>query len=169
MLNKLDRLPVEDPEQELFPDTSFLSRENQDRVKELFAKMGDPDDLNDPKWTITKTEMKELKAFLDGLPLMGPHDSFAGPSLEIPRGLQSHFTWREQNAKNFRQYTFFQLKAVQKVRFVELCRQYGWTDEDEGFPRHTRNLAALCRWAPEDQAEMHAFLDEAAKPYKWLP
>ena len=53
-----------------------------------------------------------------------------------------------------------QLKTVQKVRFVELCRQYGWLDEE----RSSWRMPFLRRWAPDDQAEMRALLDEAAKP-----
>jgi hypothetical protein len=66
---------------------------------------------------------------------------------------------------------FHKLKAVQKVRFVELCRKYGWNGE---YPRDRSHrfesgrwgipgLLPLSEWEPEDEAELRTLLDAAEK------
>jgi hypothetical protein len=165
MLNKLDKLstPVENDRGNC-PDISLLSPEQQDRVHELFAKIGRTDD-GDWDCTITPAEIHELRNLLDGLPLCDKDQGFAGPNLEIPWTLCYHFTllkWREQNRQAWPSDNFHDLKAVQKVRFVELCRRYGW---DGGAPH---GIVSFSQWQPEDEAEIRSLLDDAAKPSKYF-
>ena len=106
-----------EPKEESVPDISLLSPEQQDRYQELADKL-----LADES-SITPAEVEELNKLLKGLPLVGRHDKFGGPDLEIPDSLAFHFKWTEQRGKfPYRFYDFRCLKAVQKVRFVELCR-----------------------------------------------
>ena len=99
-------------DEDLLPDISFLSSEQQDRYSELADKL-----LADPS-PITAAGVQELDRLLNGLPLIGPYDPFAGPNLEIPDALVFHFKWTEQRGKlPYRYYDFGSLKAVQKVRF----------------------------------------------------
>lgn len=159
MLNKLDRLSPQPEDDQLVPDISMLSPEGQDRVWELFAKLGNPKDAN---WapTMTEEEFVEFEAMLKVLPHIGPHDPDGGPDLDIPRSLQSYWTW-SQKAAGWRSYGFHKLKAVQKVRFVEMCRHYGWR---EGA-NIKETMWPLSDWAEKDQLEMSALLSAAGRFY----
>ena len=146
-----------EPKEESVPDISLLSPEQQDRYQELADKL-----LADES-SITPAEVKELNQLLKGLPLVGPHDKFGGPDLEIPDCLAFHFKWTEQRGKfPYRFYDFRRLKAVQKVRFVELCRKYGWSDGQNV----RRTLPRLYEWSPDDRAEMNGLLDAAAEAHE---
>jgi hypothetical protein len=55
---------------------------------------------------------------------------------------------------------------VQKVRFVELCRKYGWEGEypnpvrfGDRLRRDPVRLLPLSEWDPEDEAELRSLLD----------
>jgi hypothetical protein len=91
-LNNSDELAVE-PKEESVPDISLLSPEQQDRYQELADKL-----LADES-SITPAEIEELNQLLKGRPLVGPHNEFGGPDLEIPDSLVFHFKWTEQRGK----------------------------------------------------------------------
>jgi hypothetical protein len=91
-LDDLDELPPEG-EGELLPDISLLSPQQQDRYHELADKL-----LADES-PITLAEVEELDQLLRGLPLLGPHDDFTAPDLEIPNALVFRFKWTEQTGK----------------------------------------------------------------------
>ena len=167
MLNKLDKLsvPAEDDEHAI-PDISLLSPEDQDWVHDMFGKVRES--------TITESEVRELCDVLNRLPVLGPDEKFQGPRLDIPRSLEHHFqlfTWHERGRCHWPRFDFHNLKAVQKVRLVELCRRYGWEGEYP-MPRsagmmffkrgNAAHLLPLSEWDPEDEAEMRSLLDEAA-------
>ncbi|MGC1354765.1 MAG: hypothetical protein WA851_03015, partial [Xanthobacteraceae bacterium] len=120
--------------------------------------------------TITEAELGELSYLFDELPQLGPGDRFKGPSYEIPLELCSYFTHfrRRENEGVHPQFDCDKLKLVQKVRFVELCRKYGWEGEypnpNRGRGRLHRGpvrLLALSQWDPEDEAELRSLLDVA--------
>ena len=88
------------------------------------------------------------------------------------REIEMHFTlvkWREER-RYWPRFVFHKLTAVQKDRFVELCRQYGWEGE---YPRdRSRRYSTSGRWGipgllplserdPEDEAELRSLLDLA--------
>ena len=74
-----------EPKGESVPDISLLRPEQQDRYQEVADKL-----LAD-ETSITPAEIKKLNQLLKGLPLVGPHDEFGGPDLEIPNSLVFHF------------------------------------------------------------------------------
>jgi hypothetical protein len=149
-LNNADE-PAVEPKEESVPDISLLSPEQQDRYQELADKL-----LADES---SPDETEELNQLLKALPLVGPREKFSGPDLEIPDPLVFHFKWTEQRGKlPYRFFEFHRLKAVQKVRFVELCRKYGWSDGQNAG----RTLPRLHEWSPHDRAEMNGLLDAAA-------
>ena len=168
MHNRLDRVspPAEDDEHTI-PDISLLSPENRDWVDEMFAKVKEK--------TITEAEATELCDLLNGLPSLGPDDEFQGPCLEIPRSINYHFQllkWHEQGRYHWPQFDFHKLKAVQKVRLVELCRRYGWEGKypiprSAGTMFINRGSAAHMlppsEWGAEDKAELRLLLDAAEK------
>jgi hypothetical protein len=179
MHNKLDRLSgsVDDDEQTC-PDISLLSPEDQDRAHELFEKIEGVENEQEflakiNENTITEAELRELSDLFAKLPQLGPGDGFKGPSYEIPLELCSYFTHfrRRENEGVHPQFDFPKLKAVQKARFVELCRKYGWEGEypnaDRGHVwRHWAHrdpvrLLPLSQWDPEDEAELRSLLDVA--------
>jgi hypothetical protein len=154
-LDDLDELPPEG-EGELLPDISLLSPQQQDRYYELADKL-----LGD-KSPITPAEVEELDQLLRGLPHLGPHDNFTGPDLEIPDALIFHFKWTEQSGKPpYRFYDLHGLKAVQKAKFVDLCRRYGWSSGQNV----RRTLKRLHEWSLDDRAEMNSLLDAAAQAH----
>jgi hypothetical protein len=157
MLKKLDRLSVDTTEDETVPDIWLLAPKDQDRVHELFAKLGDPEGRDQ---TITPDEEQELCGMLDGLPVLGPDDRSAGPDLEVPKELQFYWTW-SQPADGWRPYDFHRLKCVQKVRFAELCAQYGYKKGMSNV-EVKQNLAHLSQWLKDDQLAMIGLLQAAS-------
>jgi hypothetical protein len=172
MHNKLDRLsvPSEDDEHTC-PDISLLSPEDQDWVDEMFEKIRAGEEGSEN--VISDAEARKLIDLLNELPLLGRDDKFAGPDLNIPREIESHFQlakWHEEGRQRWPRFELHKLKAVQKVRFVELCRKYGWEGE---YPRdHSRHyhvsgrwgipsLLPVNQWHPDDEAELRSFLDVA--------
>ncbi len=173
MHNKLDKLsvPSEDDEH-TFPDISLLSPEDQDWVDEMFEKIRAAKD--EVENVITDAEARKLVDLLNELPVLGRDDKFAGPDLDIPREIETHFQltkWHEEGRHHWPSFDFFRkLKATQKVRFVELCRKYGWEGE---YPRDRSRhyfklgswgipgLLPLSQWDPEDEAELRSLLDVA--------
>lgn len=107
------------------------------------------------------------------LPQLGPGDRFKGPSYEIPLELCSYFTHflrRENEGQVQPQFEFHKLKVVEKVRFVELCRKYGWEGEyPRDYSRHyftsgrwgIPGLLPLSQWEPDDEAELRSLMDVA--------
>ena len=179
MHNKLDRLSgsVDDGEHTC-PDISLLSPEDQDRAHELLAKIEGVENEQEflakiNENTITEAELRELSYLFDELPQLGPGDGFKGPSYEIPLELCSYFTHfrRRENEGVHPQFDCDKLKLVQKVRFVELCRKYGWEGEypnpvrfggqRHGLRRNPVNMVPLSEWDPEDEAELRSLLDVA--------
>jgi hypothetical protein len=173
MHNKLDRLaPSSEDDEHNIPDLTLLSPEDQDWVDEMFEKVRAAEE--DGAKSITPAEVRKLLDLLNDLPVLGPDDKFAGPDLDIPREIEMHFTlakWHEEGRHHWPRFDFFhKLKAVQKVRFVELCRQYGWEGE---YPRDRSRryfklgrwgipgLLPLSQWDPDDEAEMRSLLDVA--------
>jgi hypothetical protein len=165
MHNKLDRLSgsVDDDEQTC-PDISLLSPEDQDRARELLAKIEGVESEQEflakiNENTITEAELRELSDLFDGLPILGPGEGFKGPSFDIPLNLERHF----------RDFDLSTLKLVQKVRFVELCRKYGWEGEYPnrghvwGHWKHRDpvRLLPLSEWDSEDEAELRSLMDAA--------
>ena len=57
----------------------------------------------------------------------------------------------------WRNYSFHQLRMVERERFLALCATYGWED---GFSVKDR-MAPLEQWDPDDQEEIQALLDLA--------
>ena len=169
---KLDKLsvPSEDDEHTC-PDISLLSPEDQDWVDEMFEKICASED--GPQSVITDVEARKLIDLLDELPVLGRDDKFAGPDLDIPREIEERFQllkWHEEGRCHWPRFDFFRkLKAVQKVRFVELCRKYGWEypnpDRSRGW-KHRKHrdpvrLLPLSQWDPDDEAELRSLLDVA--------
>jgi hypothetical protein len=173
MHNKLDRLSGSpDDDEHTCPDISLLSPEDQDWVDEMFEKIRAAKD--EVENVIAPAEGRKLLDLLNELPVLGRDDKFAGPDLDIPREIEMHFTlakWHEEGRHHWPSFDFFhKLKAVQKVRLVELCRQYGWEVE---YPRDRSRryfrlgkwgipgLLPLSQWDPEDEAELRSLLDVA--------
>ena len=85
----------------------------------------------------------------------------------------THFRRRENDGVN-PQFDFDKLKLVQKARFVELCREYGWEGEypnpvrfgarRHGLRRNPLSMAPLSEWDPEDEAELRSLLEVAGSP-----
>ena len=158
MLARLDRWPVE-PEDMKFPDISLLSPTDQDRVHELFTKMGDPDERVQP--TISEAELKELAELLRGLPLVDGIEQFSGPKIEVPQALEYYWKWT-QPAAAWRHYSFYEMGKVETLRFVALCARYGWQDGLGGV-KLKECMVPLGDWHPDDRAEMTELLDKAAR------
>jgi hypothetical protein len=156
MMVKLDRLPMK-PEEGKIPDISLLSPEDQDRVFELFRK--NRDSLAGIKPTISRRELNELEGLLADLPMIGLDDKRAGPKIAVPHALESYWR-RNQPASSPGSYRFNDLRALQKVRFVELCRNYGWR---EGTPP-SATLLPLGEWEERDRDEMNTLLEAADHP-----
>ena len=161
------------------PDISLLSPEDQDRAHELLTKIEGVENEHEflakiNENTITEAELRELSYLFDELPQLGPGDRFKGPSYEIPLELCSYFTHfrrRENEGRVQPQFDCDKLKLVQKVRFVELCRKYGWEGEypnpvrfggqRHGLRRNPVNIVPLSEWDSEDEAELRSLLDVA--------
>jgi hypothetical protein len=179
MHNKLDKLSGSvDDDEHTCPDISLLSPEDQDRVHEILAKFkgakGEQEiSAKIEENVVTVAELNEMFGLWAGLPRLGPGDGFRGPSYEIPPHLCSYFTHfrRRENEGVHPQFDFPKLKAVQKVRFVELCRKYGWQGEYPDPVRHRRcnhwkhrdsvRLLPFSEWDPEDETELRSLLDVA--------
>ena len=89
---------------------------------------------------------------------MGPDDPDQGPTIEVPDDLDHYWSW-SQKASEWRHYSFNTLGKVQTLRFVELCRCYGYGTADGRVKDH---IVPLTEWAAVDRAEMNALLDSAA-------
>jgi hypothetical protein len=169
MHNKLDKLsvPFEDDEYTC-PDISLLSPEDQDWVHEMFAKIrADEDGIEN---CISPAEARKLSDLLAGLPVLDQCEGFKGPDLEIPNELKYYFEllkWHEEGRHHWPRVDFYKLKAVQKVRFVELWQ--GELPRDRSREntalgrRGIPGLLPLSQWDPEDEAELRSLLEEAEK------
>jgi hypothetical protein len=166
MMTKLDRLPTRKEEVKVW-DLSLLSPAEQDRAHELLSLIGGAEDVDLESLEPTLTEFRTL---VEGLPMLGEHDPEQGPSIEVPDGLRSYWTW-SQKASEWRHYSFSNLGKVQTLRFVELCREYGYSGgeddsaKNDAFGRQLRDqMTPLAEWDAADRAEMAALLDVAAAP-----
>jgi hypothetical protein len=171
MHNKLDRLSGSpDDDEHTCPDISLLSPEDQDWVDEMFEKIRAAKD--EVENVIAPAEGRKLLDLLNELPVLGRDDKFAGPDLDIPREIEMHFTlakWHEEGRHHWPRFELHKLKATQKVRFIELCRQYGWEGEYPNPDRGRRwkhrdpvRLLPPSEWDPDDEAELRSLLDMAA-------
>jgi hypothetical protein len=141
------------------PDISLLSPADQDRVLELFRK--NRNSINGVEPSITQKEFKELLRLIEDLPTLGPDDRFAGPKIEVPRGLERYWE-RSQPATGGRGYSFRNLGKVETLRFVELCNRNGADEHGSGLRLRDR-MVPLAEWQSDDKAEMQAMLEKAAR------
>jgi hypothetical protein len=163
-MTKLDRLPTRKEEVKI-PDFSLLSPAEQDRAHELLSLIGSTEDADLESLEPTLIEFRTL---VEGLPMLGEHDPEQGPSIEVPDGLRKYWTWG-QKAPEWRHYSFSNLGKVQTLRFVELCREYGYGGGEDHSGRKDfmgvrvkDQMMPLAEWDPADRTEMAALLDVAA-------
>jgi hypothetical protein len=77
----------------------------------------------------------------------------------VPRGGIEPPTLRF-SASEWRHYSFYALGKVRTLRFVELCREYGYGSARGQVKEH---MTPLAEWEAVDRAEMAALLDIAAR------
>jgi hypothetical protein len=154
MMTKLDRLPTREEEVKVW-DFSLLSPVDQDRAAELMRLIGRAEDIEADSLNATLVEFNTL---VHGLPMLGRDDPEKGPAIEVPHGLCDYWTWI-QKASEWRHYRFGNLGKVQTLRFVELCRDYGY---DPGGGRVKDQMIPLMEWEANARSEMNALLDTAA-------
>jgi hypothetical protein len=158
MLSRLDRFPIKTDEDRRLPDISFLCPEDQDRVMELLETIEACDTNRDQKKLLAAR--REVTQLLCDLPLIDRDNGrLGGPNIDVPRTLERYWRWT-QPASSPGSYRFGDLKAVQKVRFVELCRHYGWREDTP--PNAT--ILPISEWADKDRSEMNTLLDAADHP-----
>jgi hypothetical protein len=143
------------PDDDRINDLSVLCPAEQDRVYELGAKLSDAESLP----AITDEELLELEKLFESTPLIHPGDPPGGPDLTIPGVLGGFWSGYQGKARMRTSHFGRKLKAVQKFRFVELCRQYGW---QEGVPVSS-TMQPLNMWSDNDYHEMTALLDIASR------
>jgi hypothetical protein len=88
--------------------------------------------------------------------MLGENDPEQGPATEVPYDLENYWRWR-QKASEWRHYSFRNPGKVRTLRFVELCRKYGYGN------RRVRDQATPpvgCKAA--DRAEIAVLSDIAA-------
>ena len=101
----------------------------------------------------------ELIDLVDDLSLLGPQDSRQGPIIEVPAELAQYWQ-RQQKALEWRSYDIYQLSKVQTLRFVELCKRYGYA---AGLGPIKEQMTPLAQWPTDDGVEMMTeLLDVAA-------
>ena len=154
MLTKLQRLPFAANVDNDIPDISFLTPEDQDRVRELSEQIDTLDPNKQPRKI--SAVVRELERLFSIVPVIGPSGRLGGPNLNIPRGLARYWE-RNRPSQSPGTCDFRNLKAVQKVRLVQLCRTYGWHGENP----YIAEIVPLSEWDKEDRVEMNAFLDAA--------
>ena len=116
MHNKLNKLSLSGDEDDTCPDLSLLSPEDRDWVNEMCERVKQAEDAATSG--ITEAEARKFIDMLNALPWRGWHEKRKGPSYDMSRNLERHF----------HDFDLSTLKVVQKVRFVELCRKYGWRE-----------------------------------------
>jgi hypothetical protein len=152
MMAKLDRLPTRKEEVKVW-DFSLLSPAEQDRASELMRLLGDAEDIEAES---LEPIIMEFNALVADLPMLGEDDPEQGPTIGVPYDLAQYWTW-SQRASEWRHYSFNALGKVQTLRFVELCREYGY-----GTGPVKEQMIPLAEWDADDRAEMAALLDIAA-------
>jgi hypothetical protein len=166
MIAKLNRLPTRADEVKV-PDFSLLSPADQDRALELLHRLGSSDDGGEN----FEDERQEFWALVEGLPWLGSDDPDQGAIIAVPYDLESYWIW-SQKASEWRNYNFSKLGKVQTLRFVELCREYGYEDGAAGLSRGDRTrqvkeqMVPLAAWDAKDRKEMAGLLDIAANETK---
>jgi hypothetical protein len=163
MMTKLDRLPTRTGEVKVW-DLSLLSPAEQDRANELMSLIGSAEDVADESLEPTLIEFRNL---VEGLPMLAEDDPEGGPTIEVPHDLANYWLW-SQKASEWRHYSFHNLGKVQTLRFVELCRAYGYDDsggrtKDRMGGRLKDQMTPLAEWESTDRAEMVRLLDIAAE------
>ena len=153
MMAKLNRFPQK-PGQHKAWDVSLLSPEKQDRFSELSELILQSKDVHSKSLDGVFLELIDL---VDDLPILGPHDSQQGPLIEVPDGLAHYWRW-QQKASKWRSYSFYKLSKVQTLRFVELCKQYGFKNETD----FKAQMLPLHAWPDCDRSELQDMLDIAA-------
>jgi hypothetical protein len=152
MMAKLDRFPQKRGRQRAW-DLSLLSPEKQDRVHELLRVILGSKDIYSKS---LDTVFAELVDLVGDLPDIGIDEREQGPLIEVPRELASYCYWHwQQKASEWRHYSFSSLGKVQTLRFVELCKRYGY----EAGPEQ---MTPLAQWRTDDRVEMTELLDAAA-------
>ena len=160
MMAKLDRLPTPKSEVKLW-DLSLLSPQDYDRVIDLLRLIGRSENKKAESLT---PAFAELSALVRDLPRLGKDDPKQGPVIEVPDGLADYWQW-QQKASKWRSYDFYELSKVQTLRFVELCKRYGYV---AGPGRIKEQMTPLAQWRTDDRAEMTELLDIAAsRSQRW--
>jgi hypothetical protein len=154
MMAKLDRLPTPKSEVKLW-DLSLLSPHDYDRATYLLRLIGCSEDKEAES---LNPACAELSALVRDLPLLGKDDPEQGPVIAVPDGIVCYWQ-RQQKTSEWRHYSFFNLGKVQTLRFVELCKRYGYA---AGHGQVKEQMTPLAQWRPEDRAEMAELLEIAA-------
>lgn len=152
MMTKLDRLPSK-PEPVKVWDLSLLSPAEQDRANELLKLLGGAEDLDAPD---LQDELVEFRELVRDLPMLAEDEPEGGPKIEVPYDLDRYWLW-SQPASEWRSYSFSNLTKVQTLRFVDLCREYGYCGEGSVKDQ----IAPLVDWTAADRNELASLLDVA--------
>ena len=156
IMARLARVPKRRGEDPKVWDFTLLSPKKQDRVDELSDLILASEDIHSKS---LDTVFAEFDKLVRDLPLRGPNDPEQGPSIEVPGTLARYWEF-QHGASKWRSLDFFKLSKVQTLRFVELCEEYGFTDETD-IPVKAQMLP-LHAWPARDRAELQEMLDIVA-------
>ena len=145
MLRRLDRIAPIEKKEPLRRDLSVLSPWEYDRLMDLWKNLR----------SLSLEEQHELMALWKKCPVQTENDKHRVP-ITISRTLARYWEYRN-GVSGWRNYSFHQLRMVERERFLALCATYGWED---GFSVKDR-MAPLEQWDPDDQEEIQALLDLA--------
>ena len=93
------------------------------------------------------------------LPLLEPNEPQKGPLIKVPGELARYWEF-QHGASKWRSLDFHKLSKVRTVRFVELCKEYGFTDETD-IPVKAQMLPSHA-WRASDRTELQEMLDIVA-------
>ena len=156
MMARLKRLPKPRGGDQRVWDLSLLSPEKQDRFEELSELILASKDIQAKALDGVFAEFDKLAR---DLPLLEPNEPQKGPLIKVPEALARYWEF-QHGASKWRSLDFFKLSKVQTLRFVELCEEYGFTDETD-IPVKAQMLP-LHAWPARDRAELQEMLDVAA-------
>ena len=156
MMTRLARLPIRRGGEEKPWEVSLLSPEEQDRFNQLSDLILASKDIHSKALDAVFMELHEL---VRDLPRLGPNERAQGPLIKGPRELAGYWEFRD-GASKWRSLAFHKLTKVQTLRFVELCLEYGFTD-DADIPVKEQ-LLPLDAWTARDREELQHLLDIAA-------